>query len=122
MAFGILDIGYPEKPIRRFSFSVGNGSVQMSGLRILIVAINITLHCFNEFLDTPKDFTTQVVLGEVAKEALAPRGAGRCEVKVKVRMPRQPALDPRCLWLRTSLMPVAAAIERVLQCVALAVF
>ena len=72
-------------------------AVQMKGLEVFVLIVDVIEDRCDQFLDTAEDFAAQAIFGQVAEETLhyvQPRAAGRCEVQVKAGMAIDPAPDP----------------------------
>jgi len=75
-------------------------------LGLIVVLVNISANGHDQLLDIAEAASSQAVFSEIAEEAfdhVQPRTAGRCEVKVKPRMARQPPLHLRMFVRRVTI-------------------
>lgn len=82
--------------LARFTFSGMSFTlaVEMNGLGVFVVPVNVAFDCHDQFLDISEDATSQPILCEVAKEPfyhVQPGCAGR--IRGKTWVPFQPPLQ-----------------------------
>jgi len=69
---------------------------------MLVAVLDVGGDCPDQFIDAVYGQSTQPAFGEFTEEALdqvQPRRRGRGEMKLDPRVPREPALDLRSLWV-----------------------